>query len=169
MANGKATDKIKINAAERRAKVIELRKAGGSYRAIAVSVGVSPEQVRRDLNASLAGLLQEEAGAMAGMRQLESERLDALTLSFWEGAVKLKDPEAAGIILKCMDRRAKLFGLDSPVKQATLMQGDITLRVDYADPEHETAESETGKERGGYSLEPANSSSNPDTIEIDLA
>ena len=111
---GIATDKVKITAAERRQKVIELRKAGGSYRAIGIQVGVSAEQVRRDLNQALAGLQQEENGATAQMRQLESERLDSLTLAFWKGAIEQKDPDAANIVLKCMDRRAKLYGLDKP-------------------------------------------------------
>ncbi|MER6860724.1 hypothetical protein, partial [Streptomyces pilosus] len=46
----------------------------------------------------------------------EGDRLDALLLAHWGAATSGEDPKAADLVLKIMDRRAKLMGLDMPVR-----------------------------------------------------
>lgn len=55
-------------------------------------------------------LRQREAQDLEQVLELELERLDALQASVWEGALK-GDVNAAGVVLKVMDRRCRLLGL----------------------------------------------------------
>ena len=52
---------------------------------------------------------------------LELERLDALTLAAWPRA-RAGDDRAIRVVLRIMQRRAKLLGLDAPLKSATTSQ-----------------------------------------------
>jgi hypothetical protein len=118
MASGKVSDKVKIAAAERRLKVLELRRGGGSCRAISKQLGISAMQVSRDLGHGLSELLKLEVGGTAERRALELDRLDGLWLSNWPTAMT-GDIPAGQLILKISQRRAELLGLDAPVKIET--------------------------------------------------
>ncbi len=118
MAAGKASDKIKITAQERRLKALDLRRGGGSHRAIAAQLGVSHVQIIKDLRHGLNELLKQEVGGQAADRALELDRLDALWLANWKTALA-GDIPAGQLILKISQRRAELLGLDAPVKVET--------------------------------------------------
>ena len=47
------------------------------------------------------------------LRQLEVERLDALNLAFWQEAMA-GDVQAARLILRVVEQRSRLLGLESP-------------------------------------------------------
>ncbi len=96
---------------------LKLRSAGNTYQRIADQMGCSKQtayaRVQRALNAIPAEAAEE-------YRKLEGERLDALlevTLA------KALDPSGKGFLfavdraIALMDRRAKLFGLDAPIRQ----------------------------------------------------
>lgn len=103
----------RITAAEKRARALELRKAGATYDQIARQVGFSERGAAyRAVQTALLEITQEPAQEV---RQLELERLDAMLLGLWPAARKGKEG-AVDRVLRIMERRAKLLGLDAPVK-----------------------------------------------------
>jgi hypothetical protein len=113
MARGKKTDSNEITLAKRRAKALELRLAGNSYRDIAKKTGVALSTSWEDINDGLLMLADQEQEKAKVLRQLELERLDALLLGHWSKAIT-GDYDASRVVLRIADRRAKLLGLDKP-------------------------------------------------------
>ena len=120
----------------RRARVLELRKAGASYREIAEQTHVSLRTAWRDVKTELGRLAEETRETTSSLRALEMQRLDRLQLSHWSKAVGFTDKDgkqhppdikAADVVLRIMDRRARLLGLDAPqqVEMAAII-GDMT-------------------------------------------
>lgn len=118
-------------AAERRAADAELRakerqavallQAGATYQQIADRLGYASTSSAFD---AVQRGLEGVATATEEVRRLELSRLDALLLSWWQAA--LGTPAAAGRaatppdsqafanVMRIMERRAKLLGLDKP-------------------------------------------------------
>ena len=117
-----------IEALERQVKALELRKAGVSYEDIAKALGWAHKSgafmaVRRQI----AMVRREPAEALI---TLEAERLDKLLMSVWKQAVN-GNFGAVDRVLKIMERRAKLLGLDAPTKIApTNPEGDEEFGAD---------------------------------------
>ena len=103
-------------ATERRLQALELRKAGANYRRIGAQLGVSEAQAYKDVQGELQRIQAEASDLAADVRTLELERLDALTLALWPSARQGKEG-AIDRVLRVMERRSKLLGLDAPTKQ----------------------------------------------------
>ncbi|MFJ7297528.1 hypothetical protein [Streptomyces collinus] len=116
----------------RRTKLLALRREGVRYddeRVEALGYS-SPNAARRDLNRALEAHRDEEAAEVSIYRQQENERLDALLEAAWPRATQPHavydkegnvvgqelDMRAVDTVLRLMDRRAKLNGLDAPTK-----------------------------------------------------
>jgi hypothetical protein len=98
---------------EKRRKALRLRKAGMGYESIASKVGYSNAGAAyKAVQAALKATIQEPAD---DVRTLEIERLDRLMLALWKLALE-GESDAIDRVLKIMDRRAKLLGLDAPTK-----------------------------------------------------
>src|SRR5688572_28673291 len=80
MARGKRTDRVRIQAAERRQRALDYRKAGASYRAIGDALGVSEKTAHGDVQQALASLAAQEQASAEQLRALELARLDDLAL-----------------------------------------------------------------------------------------
>ena len=116
------TDKIKV--AERRLQAIALRRSGLNYRDIGRHLGVSRTQAYNDVMHALDELNKLTLEATKIHQTLELDRLDGLMAAIWEQAQE-GSLAAVDRVLKIMDRRAKLLGLDTPTKIApTTMDGD---------------------------------------------
>jgi hypothetical protein len=116
----------------RRTKLLELRRKGVRYDDQRIEdLGYSsPGCARSDLKRALEAHRDEEAAEVGIYRQQENERLDALLEAVWSRATTLSpvfdkegevidhvlDVKAVDTVLRLMDRRAKLNGLDMPVK-----------------------------------------------------
>lgn len=99
----------KISAAERQRQALELRKAGLSYDLIARRLNYrSRSGAYKAVQTALKKMLREPADEL---RQLELERLDAMLLGLWPQAQR-GNQGAVDRVLKIMERRAKLLGLD---------------------------------------------------------
>ncbi len=98
---------------ERRDKVMGLLLAGGSTRSIAKVVGCHHATVARDIDTRLKGAA-EACRSTADLRLIEEERLDALLLQWWGAAQR--DLHAFDRVLRLLERRAKLLGLDAAQK-----------------------------------------------------
>lgn len=111
-------------AAERRVQALELRKAGATYRQIGAMLGVSGVQAYRDVARALEALAVEEHSRADELRALEDARLDDILIVLWP-RVKHGDIEAITTTLRLMERRAKLWGLDSPGEQRVDVGGAL--------------------------------------------
>lgn len=93
----------------------QLRAAGASFREIGETLGIDHTWARTLVLRALEASTYEAADLM---RVQEGGRLDRLQRAFWPQALA-GDGKAALVILRAMDRRARLFGLDAPVKVQT--------------------------------------------------
>lgn len=109
--DGAKTAPAKIPAAARREKTLELRASGQSIRAIADKLGVSKSQVQRDIEKELKAAAEGRKKIAGFIIDLELAKLDALEEKAWE---HITDGELSAIdrVLRAMERRAKLLGLD---------------------------------------------------------
>lgn len=104
-----------LNTVERQRQALELRKAGKGFQAIADQLGYSDASgAYRAVTAALQKTLQEPAD---DLRRMELERLDALHGVLWAQAQD-GDQGAVDRLLRVMERRARLLGLDAPTKIA---------------------------------------------------
>jgi len=96
----------------RRAKsALELRIEGLSVEQIAQRLGVAHSTVSLDLSHALGDLAEANKGKSAEFVELEVARCDELIRALW---ARRKDPSFAEKILKAIDRKAKLLGIDAP-------------------------------------------------------
>ena len=109
--DGAKTAPAKVPAAARREKALELRASGQSIRAIADQLGVSKSQVQRDIEKELQAAAADRKKIAGHIIDLELVKLDALEKTAWE---HIQDGELSAIdrVLRSMERRAKLLGLD---------------------------------------------------------
>lgn len=106
-----------VTTAQSEERALDLRRTGASYREIAtalnMSLGNAHKLVKRGLTRNLAKCneLADE------IRTLELDRLDALQTYLWEKA-RRGNATAIDRVLKIMERRARLLGLDKPERVA---------------------------------------------------
>ncbi len=110
----------RVKAHDRQLMALKLRKAGITYEDIAAQLGYkSAVGAYHAVTAALRVTLQEPADEV---RKLELERLDAMLLAIWQRVTK-GDYGAIDRALRVIERRAKLLGLDAPVKQDITSNG----------------------------------------------
>lgn len=103
----------KIKGHENQLRALELRKAGLTYQKIADALGyANPMGAWKAVNSALKKTLQEPSD---DLRKMEVERLDAMLFALYPSAMKGMQG-AVDRILRIMERRAKLLGLDAPTK-----------------------------------------------------
>jgi hypothetical protein len=98
---------------DRNAKIIDLKIAGASERAIAKEVGLSCAQVDRIIQDYYKAADKIKSRRGSRMVDMELDRLDKLTLALFANR---NDPRTADTLLHIMERRAKYLGLDKPIK-----------------------------------------------------
>lgn len=115
----------RIEAAEEtQVKALEYRKMGLSYSQIAEKLGLgSPQTAWNAVESALKRTLQEPAD---DVRKMELARLDAMWIKPYLAA-QAGDTFAVGTCLNIMNRRARLLGLDAPVKTEgkTTLDGNV--------------------------------------------
>lgn len=99
---------------DRERQVVSLRRRGLTWQDIADKTGYSsPSGASEAYYRASYRVVSEEVEAI---RELENDRLDLLFSAVWEQALA-GDYKATDTCLKIMCRRAKLLGLDAPVRQ----------------------------------------------------
>jgi hypothetical protein len=104
-------------AAARRLQALELRKGGASYRQIGERLGVSDCQAHNDVSRCLDNLSKLADDVAGHLRTMEEARLDALLLAVMPQA-RQGNLGAVDRVVRIMERRARLLGLDAPTKIA---------------------------------------------------
>jgi AraC-like DNA-binding protein len=117
--------------AEREAKelkVLELRRAGFTFQRIAEEVGyATPSGAQRALERIMTRNVPQ---APEEFRWQELDRLDRMQVALWPRAMK-GDDRAIGTIVRLMERRARLVGIDAPQRiQAEVVNYDGTRDID---------------------------------------
>ena len=122
----------RLTAAERRKRAVELRKLGLSYQKIADQLGVSQSGAHKMVTTALQQLNIKTAEDAAVVRRLELERLDEWLVRI---AKELQDGNILPAIdrgIRIMDRRARLLGLDIPVKRDDFDPTEKAMEVSTA-------------------------------------
>src|SRR4030095_4029267 len=110
--NRSKTSADMVDAALRQVEALRLRQAGATFTQIAATLGYSDRSGAR--NAVMAALVEHVHEPNNEMRALELHRLDALQLAHWQKALA-GDCYATDRVLKVMERRAKILGLDARI------------------------------------------------------
>jgi len=107
------TSPRRLRAAKKQVRALELRVEGLSFRQIALELKYKgPSGAFSAVESALERTIREPAEQV---RLLELERLNRLQIMPWKQATVIGDPKAIANVLKIMERRAKLLGLDAPV------------------------------------------------------
>lgn len=117
MAAGNATSAAKARRLERQAKALELRRMGKGYVEIAGLLGIGKSQAHRLVTAGLADARAQVDAEASELKAEEISRLDAMLAGLWPDARKGQQG-AVDRVLRIMERRAKLLGLDAPIRVA---------------------------------------------------
>jgi hypothetical protein len=97
----------------REAAVVRLRLQGLDFRSIAETLGLAgPSSAWRVYTRALDRNIADGVG---DLRRLEGARLDQLQSAHWLKALD-GNYRSSRIVLACMERRAKLFGLEAPAR-----------------------------------------------------
>lgn len=118
MARPKSKGTKQLELLERQAKVVELVRAGYSQRQVAARLSISQAQVRRDVAAIRKEITQFAAQTLEAFRAMEIDRLEQMQQSIFPRAVD-GDLKAIDAMLRIMQRRAALLGLDASVRTVT--------------------------------------------------
>ena len=105
----------RIEAQEKRRKAVELRRAGVSYAQIAAQLDMARSSVHKTVSKALAELQADLDDQARLLQAQEADRLDHLQVKLWAKALG-GDVAAIDKVLKLMERRARLLGLDQPQK-----------------------------------------------------
>ena len=111
-------------------KVLELRRAGLTFQRISEEVGFADASgAYIAYKRAMKRTLQQPADEL---REAELDRVDRLQLALWPKAMK-GDNTSINTIIRLMERRARLIGLDTPIKvqnEVTVIDGgDLDERV----------------------------------------
>jgi len=135
------TSKRRIAAVEKQAKALELRKAGVTFEGIASSLGYAgPSGAFKAVMSALDKTLQEPA---EGLRSIEWLRLEQMQRAIWPEAMS-GDLAAMDRLVRIMERRARLLGLDSRIEFD--VKGSMTFNFDKARAPEKRDDGDTGEE-----------------------
>lgn len=123
-----ARSERKLDEAQQANAAYRMRMSGASLFAIAEQLSITEDMARRhisDVTNEVARLV--DMGAKQNILTMELTRLDQMQLGQWPAA-EGGDPKAVETVLKIMQHRAKLLGLDSAMvdnsKQTVVIAGD---------------------------------------------
>jgi len=128
---------------EREARVVELRIAGRSWYEIGQTVGLSPTGAHQAYKRALDRIPSEQ---VAELRKIDNERIDALLGAAWEPALK-GSARHIEVIVKLLERRARLMGLDAPMLQRIEVLTEDVVDAAIAEIERQIAELDNGPGR----------------------
>ena len=123
MSSGNTTSAAKARKLGNQIKALELRRMGRGYVDIASTIGISKSQAHRLVKQGLADARAQVEANANELKVEEISRLDAMLGGLWAGA-RSGNVAAVDRVLKIMERRAKLLGLDAPVRTSIQGGGD---------------------------------------------
>ena len=137
--------------AARRKRALELRIQGKSLAVIAEELGISVPAVSKLIRTAMEATAKEIAGNADELRALEVERIDRLLDSLWERATESHEaynpiaeemetvcPELGAVdrVVRLMERRAKLLGIDKPPSEPAPEKTESAVKVSIYLPDN---------------------------------
>jgi hypothetical protein len=115
---------------DKEVKVLELRRAGLTWQRIAEETGYADHTgAYAAYKRAIKRTMQQPADEL---REAELDRIDRLQLALWPKAMK-GDNASINTIVRLMERRARLLGLDTPIKiQQDVVNWDGNESIDRA-------------------------------------
>lgn len=95
-------------------QALELRRTGATYEQIAKQLGMSETSARRYVERAYTRLRELATETVAEIRQMETDRLDAMLLSIWP-RVQRGELRAIDRALTIHRARVKMYGLEMPL------------------------------------------------------
>jgi predicted transcriptional regulator len=117
---------VRVNAADKRLRALQLRQEGLTYAKIAAELGVSVRRVRQLVDEEFARLLDQKQAVAVDAMEKNLKRLDDLLAAVWDEAME-GETEAVKTALAVIDRTNRMLGLEAPSKQETRMHFAGTL------------------------------------------
>jgi hypothetical protein len=105
-------------------RALDLRSTGASYHEVGRGMGISKTRAYQLVMAGMTAVDVKLEESVTTLRTLELLRLDAIAFAHWP---ERGNPRHADVILRVMKRRAKLLGLDAPIKVAQTTPGGDAL------------------------------------------
>lgn len=130
--NHQKTRPDKADAIEREERALELRRAGASYREIAKALGCRLETAHKAVQRGIARQIERVQDKAEAVIQLELDRLDRLLRGVWVQAAQ-GNTQAIDRVLRIMERRAALTGIDKPTKIAPTNPDGTALSKEHRD------------------------------------
>jgi hypothetical protein len=122
-------DAERIAQAEKEARIIELRRTGATWELIAKATGYANASGAYKAYQKAIGKIV--APKVEELRAVEVDRLDRLQFAIWERA-KDGDIKAIDAVLRILDRRTRILGLDAPTKiQAEIVTYDGSILEEH--------------------------------------
>jgi DNA-binding CsgD family transcriptional regulator len=115
--------------AEESRRIVNLFLAGARPDEIAHAMNLSVETVYRERRAALERTIPLRDSAVAELREVELQRLDRLQRAHWQNAID-GQIGSSKIVLMCIDRRAKMLGLDAPVKVDATIRSELDAQIE---------------------------------------
>jgi hypothetical protein len=107
------TGSPKARGLQHQQQALELRRAGKSFTEIAQALGLGRSYTHRLVQSAMREAVAQIAQAGDELRAMEVDRLDALMVTVWPMA-RRGNLGAVDRVLRIMERRARLLGLDAP-------------------------------------------------------
>ena len=107
-----ATSERRLRGAENRERAVELRKAGVTYERIAAQLGITRQSAHEHVTKAMRQAAERTTETAVDVVRLELARLDTMLTGLWTQA-RQGDPPAIDRVLRIMERRARLLGLDA--------------------------------------------------------
>jgi hypothetical protein len=120
MAKANKTSAAHARATKGREQALMLRRSGYGYRLIAEKLGLSKTRAHQLVKEGLESAKEQIVAHADALRTEEVSRLDGMLRKAYKAA-EGGDLQAIDRVLKIGERRAKLLGLDAPVR--TALQG----------------------------------------------
>lgn len=125
----------KVKRGERLISIIELRISGLTYEEIGRKLGVSRQRAHQLVMKAIAEQQRELDEDVKRLVHIELRRVEAIISQLWP---RRYDPRVADSILRAIERRAKLAGLDAPERRELSGPGGtpLGLEVRFVEPPH---------------------------------
>lgn len=107
----------------REQQAVALRAAGATYLEVGRALGMDRSNAHKMV---LRALARDHSDAVDDLRRTESERLDRMQRAVWVEATQGNLP-AVDRVLRIMERRARLFGLDAPQRHVVTSELDESI------------------------------------------
>lgn len=114
---------------ENERQVLSLWLAGASAEEIVRATSLSDSTVYRIRKAALVQRVGERDKLAVDLREAELSRLDRLQRAHWTAALS-GNVRSSELVLKCIAMRAKMLGLDAPIKVDATVKSELDAQIE---------------------------------------